>query len=59
MWLSREQLESLTGKKRPSAQIRVLIDSGIRFRVVAGRPIVTEAAIDGSEKKVRRVPQVS
>lgn len=40
MWLSRQELEELTQRKRWSAQIRVLIEAGIPFQVVAGRPIV-------------------
>jgi len=45
MWLSPKQLEDLTGKKRPSAQMRELARSGIPFKVVAGRPIVVQDAL--------------
>lgn len=40
MWLTAAQLERLTGRKRPSAQIEVLRESGIAFTVVNGKPIV-------------------
>jgi len=41
-WLKPKQLESLTGRKKPSAQMRVLRESDppIPFTVVNGKPIV-------------------
>ena len=45
-WLSDKEVAKLTRKKRPSAQIRVLRDDGIRFRVVDGRPIVPRSEIE-------------
>lgn len=59
MWLSKEQVEELTQRKRYSAQIKVLVESGIPFKVVAGRPIVVEKALYESEKKVRRLAPLS
>lgn len=46
MWLSEKELRQITGRKRPSAQIRVLEESRIQFRVVNGRPIVPRSEID-------------
>ena len=46
MWLTEKQVRRLTGKRRPSAQIRVLEESRIQFRVVDGRPIVPRSEID-------------
>lgn len=45
MWLSPTQLIDLTGKKRPSAQMRELARSGIPFKVVNGRPVVVPDAL--------------
>jgi hypothetical protein len=45
-WLSDKEVAKLTRKKRPSAQIRVLRDGGIQFRVVDGRPIVPRSEIE-------------
>jgi hypothetical protein len=45
-WLSDKEVADLTRKKRPSAQIRVLRDGGIQFRVVDGRPIVPRSEIE-------------
>ena len=49
MWLSEKELRQITGRKRPSAQIRVLEESRIRFRVVNGRPIVPRSEIDQTQ----------
>ena len=47
MFLTVEKLEQLTGRKRPKAQIRWLVDNGYRFRVNAsGRPVVLESAVE-------------
>jgi hypothetical protein len=55
-WLSDKEVARLTRKKRPSAQIRVLVDAGIPFRVVDGRPIVVETHVSPeSDKRVRRL----
>lgn len=55
-WLSDKEVARLTRKKRPSAQIRVLVDAGIPFRVVDGRPIVVETHVSpASDKRVRRL----
>jgi hypothetical protein len=45
-WLSDKEVARLTRKKRPTAQIRVLEESRIQFRVVDGRPIVPRSEID-------------
>jgi hypothetical protein len=59
MWLSDEQLRQFTRRKRPSAQIRVLVQAGLRpgkdFLVVDGRPIVVETALPHHEKRVRKL----
>lgn len=53
MWLSESQVQDLTKKKRPSAQIRVLVESSIPFQVVAGRPIVVASDLEQSREKRR------
>jgi hypothetical protein len=55
VWLTEQQIEKLTRRKRPSAQIRVLAQDGIPFRVVAGRPIVIAKDLETSNKRVRRL----
>lgn len=59
MWLSRQQIEELTGRKRPSAQIRVLTAAGLLpgkdFLVVDGRPILPDTALPQPQKRVRRL----
>ena len=48
-WLSERKIESLTRKRRPSAQARVLKEAGIPFRLVDGRPVVLERDIVPSQ----------
>lgn len=39
-FLSDKEVESITRRKRGDAQARVLLDAGISFRMVDGRPLV-------------------
>lgn len=56
MWLSEQEVQSLTRRKRTSAQIRVLVEAGIPFLLVDGRPIVVKTHVSpASEKRVRRL----
>ena len=56
-WLTEAQVERLTRRKRPSAQMAVLAEAGIRFTVADGRPVVMVSALDlVAESKSR--PQV-
>ncbi len=55
MWLTETQVESLTNRKRPSAQARVLKDAGIPYRLVDGRPIVVDKDVAPSEPRFQRV----
>lgn len=55
MFLNRDQLEQLTDYKRPSAQIRWLIENGYSFDVGAsGRPKVLSASV--SDKLGKQQP---
>lgn len=48
MFLTRDELQQLTGYKRSADQIRWLRDRGVHFFVAAtGRPSVPRAAIEG------------
>ncbi len=51
MFLTESQIEQLTRRKRPSAQIRELAKAGIRFRVVSGRPVVVERDLAAPETR--------
>jgi hypothetical protein len=45
--LDKAEIELITGKKQPSAQIAALRTMGISFRqTLAGTPIVSKAALD-------------
>lgn len=44
-WLSEDQLHRLTGKKRAADQIKVLVQDGVPFRTVGGKPIVVVSAL--------------
>lgn len=55
MWLTEAEVAALTRRKRPSAQMRELVRSGIPFRVVDGRPIVVERDLSTTEKRVKRL----
>ena len=44
-WLSDSEMEALTKRKKPTAQMRVLAEAGIPFKVVAGRPVVVHDAL--------------
>ena len=61
MWLNEQQVADLTRRKRPSAQMRVLAESGIPFRQVDGRPIVEAAnvVISAPQPKVRHLPRAN
>lgn len=43
--LTELELQQITRKVRPSAQARVLRESGIPFKMVAGWPVVARAAL--------------
>lgn len=43
--LTDAEMEQITRKVRPSAQARVLRESGIPFRIVDGRPLVARSAL--------------
>ena len=45
-WLSDEEVAALTKRKRPSDQVKILLRDGVPFRMVAGRPIVLESALE-------------
>lgn len=48
MFLTRDELQQLTGYKRAADQIRWLRERGVHFFVAAtGRPSVPRAAIEG------------
>lgn len=48
MLLTPDQLELLTGYKRPSAQVRALRRMGVRYLLRPdGRPVVDDSAITG------------
>lgn len=50
MFLTAEELVTLTGRKMKSQQIAWLKKSGIPYRVNAtGHPVVTRSAIEGRE----------
>ena len=50
IFISQNDIEILTGKKRKSCQIDALRDMGIPFHInTAGRPVVTIAALEGKE----------
>lgn len=55
MWLTQAQLVELTRRKRPSAQAKALIEAGIPFRIVSGRPIVVESDLSTERKQVKRL----
>lgn len=57
-WLTEEQLERLTKKKRPSAQAEELRRAGVPFRMVAGRPIVLIQSLSPAQKADAPRPQV-
>lgn len=49
MFLTPEELATLTGRKRAAGQIAQLKLMGLPFFVnAAGRPIITRAAVEGS-----------
>ena len=43
--LSEQEVEALTLKRQPSAQVRALREAGIPFRVVSGRPVVARSVL--------------
>lgn len=45
--MDHSEIERLTGKKRPGAQVAALRRMGIRFReTLAGRPVVTQSSLE-------------
>lgn len=53
-WLSPEEVEELTDRKRWSAQCRALAAMGVPFRPNAvGRPLVERAVVLTGEKRQR------
>lgn len=54
MWLTEDQVAELTKRKRPRAQIEVLVRDGIPFRMVAGRPVVMESALEPVQQSATR-----
>lgn len=46
-WLTPEEVQALTDRRQPAAQIRVLQDAKprISFKVVGGRPIVPRTEV--------------
>jgi len=50
MWLTDKQLEALTRRKRPSAQAQVLLEAGIPFDMVDGRPVVLKDSLSRRER---------
>lgn len=53
-WLSREDVQRITKRKKFAAQRRRLDELGIRFRQAAdGEPLVPEDAVDGAQPKAR------
>jgi hypothetical protein len=50
MLLTPDQLEILTGYRRPSAQVRALRRMGVRYLLRPdGRPVVDDSAITGRD----------
>lgn len=57
-WLTPDEVEELTAKKRWSAQCRALAIMGIPFRPNAvGRPLVERAAVLSQPAKTRPKPE--
>lgn len=50
MWLSDKELQDLTRRKQPAAQVRVLREAGIVYRMVDGRPVVARAQFEQTER---------
>jgi hypothetical protein len=50
-WLSEQDLQKLTRRQKPSAQMRVLRDAGIPFRVVDARPVVLMSDLGEAPKR--------
>ncbi|MGH8657525.1 MAG: DUF4224 domain-containing protein [Gammaproteobacteria bacterium] len=56
IFLSADEIATLTGKRRKSCQIAWLKNSGIPFHVNAsGRPVVTRAAVEGQKKGSEKI----
>jgi hypothetical protein len=52
VFLTDSEILTLTNRKQPAAQVRMLRAMGIRHHVRDGRPVVTWTAVEG-----RREPQ--
>ena len=61
MFLSADQLQQLTGYRKPTLQRRWLLDNGYHFDVRAdGRPVVLVAQVTARQlKDLRGLPGVS
>ncbi|SCK29292.1 DUF4224 domain-containing protein [Vogesella sp. LIG4] len=52
LFLTADEVATLTGRKLKSKQVEALRMMGVPFRVNAcGRPVVTRSAVEGSAKK--------
>ncbi len=52
LFLSRDEIETLTGRERPKAQIKQLVRQGIPHKLnAAGRPIVLREILVSSKSK--------
>ena len=50
MLLTSTEIEALTGKRRPSAQVRALRRMGVRYLLRPdGRPVVDDSALHGED----------
>lgn len=55
LWLTTEEVETLTGRKRWRAQCRQLAAMGVPFRPNGvGRPLVERAAVVSSAKPAKK-----
>jgi len=58
VWLTRDEVEELTERKRFSAQCRKLAEMSIPFRPnAAGRPLVERSVVLKATGEKRRKPQ--
>lgn len=55
LWLTADEVEELTGRKRWKVQARVLGDMGVPFTLNgAGRPLVLRSQFEAQQKPPRR-----
>jgi hypothetical protein len=55
MWLKEKEVADLTRRKQPRAQAAVLLEAGIPFSMVDGRPIVLKDDMFREKPKGRLV----